>query len=761
MCFCDERQWLCADMIKLIGSSEPHTYVSEAHGSKRWLDHCLVSNSAWNTISNVDILYDVYWSDHFPLQIVCDFDIIKKKFKLSNEISNNVAWGLRNSEEIKNYYKICNEQLKLINFPPQCMQCADNMCNNLNHRSALDNLYNNIICILRQASVDSRQQTVRSNSKNKYVMGWNKYVSAAHKQARLDFKMYILYGKPKCGPIFEKMVLSRKIFKSKLKYCQNKQEQFRMDKLATQHNAKDFHKFWKSTKKLNSKICLPASVDGVSDPSSIANIFKEHFRIEPQLRTSTVLDTESIPIDKPLNISSKDVSEAIKNMKRGKSPGYDRLSIEHLQHAGPHINILLSLLFTLCVRHSYLPPDLIKTVVVPLVKNSTGDISDKNNYRPISLATVIAKVLDRILDVHLSSRISLREAQFGFREGLSTESAILSLKYTVNYYVRRKTPIYACFLDLSKAFDLVSYDMLWSKLKEAGISSEVVDIFSFWYKNQRNVVKWGNTNSEEYFLKCGVRQGGLTSPRLFNLFVNNLIDELSSMHTGCRIDNVSVNNLSYADDMVLLSPSIGGLRKLLEVCQTYAVRHGLRYNENKSEFLLFKGNNKGPLSVPPILLNGVPLKCVSQFKYLGHIVTECLKDERDIERERRALSVRGNMLAHRFARCTINVKLMLFRAYCQGFYTCALWTNFIQSAYNDLRIQYNNTFRVLLKLPRFCSASAMFADTGVDDFYAIMRKRSASIVWRLRGSSNEILKMIADRMDGAVFGRYINLHFSR
>lgn len=755
--FCVERQWLCADMIKLAGSPDAHTFISDAHGCKRWLDHCLVSKAAWNTILNVEILYDVYWSDHLPLQVECNLGLIRHKINVSSDRPNNVMWGIRSSEEIENYRLMCNDQLKHVDFPTQFRECADKMCNNLDHRNVINNLYQSIVSAMRQAAVDSRATIPRKTVNNKCILGWNKHVSLYHQQARYDYQMYILYGKPESGPIFEQMQLSRKIFKSRLKYCQGNQEQIRMDILASQHNAKHFSKFWNGTKKLNGKMSLPVSIDGVSDPTCIANVFRDQFRVEPIQPACSPVDAESIPVEQPISISSRDVADAIKNMKRGKSPGHDGLSIEHLQHAGPHVNRVLSLLFTSCVRHSFLPHDLMKTVVVPLVKNATGDTGDKNNYRPISLATVISKVLDRILDVHISP-IALHEAQFGFRKGLSTESAILTLKYAVDYYLGRGTPVYACFLDLSKAFDLVSYDILWNKLRQAGVSSDVVDIFSFWYSNQRNVVKWSNAQSDEYSLKCGVRQGGLTSPRLFNLFVNDLIGGLSSMRVGCRIDNVSVNNISYADDMVLLSPSISGLRKLLKVCETYAVQHGLKYNEIKSEFLLFKGKNKEPVAVPPVFLNGTPLKRVAQFKYLGHIVTEDLKDEQDIERERRALSVRGNMLAHRFARCTVSVKLTLFRAYCQSFYTCALWTNFTLRTYNALRVQYNNAFRALLRLPRYCSASGMFADAGVEDFYAIMRKRSASVVRRLRGSSNGILKMIGDRMDGAVFGRFTDLH---
>ncbi|XP_028155963.1 uncharacterized protein LOC114349694 [Ostrinia furnacalis] len=247
-----------------------------------------------------------------------------------------------------------------------------------------------------------------------------------------------------------------------------------------------------------------------------------------------------------------------------------------------------------------------------------------------------------------------------------------------------------------------------------------------------------------YGLQCGVRQGGLSSPKLFNLYMNGLIGELSSTYIGCHVGGVCVNNISYADDMVLLSPSIGALRRLLHMCEEYAVAHGLRYNSLKSEFMLFQAGAAGSQrNVPSVTLGGSQLKRVHQFKYLGHWVTDSLSDSVDIERERRALCVRCNMLARRFARCSKPVKLTLYKAYCQSFYTCGLWASFTQRAYSALRVQYNNAFRMLFGLPRHCSASAMFAEAQTDCFYTIIRKRCASLWARVRGSSNSILRALA------------------
>lgn len=83
-------------------------------------------------------------------------------------------------------------------------------------------------------------------------------------------------------------------------------------------------------------------------------------------------------------------------MNRGKSQGHDGLSIEHLKYAGLYVNGLLAKFHRLCVRYIYLSSELMRTVAVPLGKYATGDISDKFNYRPISLATIVAKVFDSL-----------------------------------------------------------------------------------------------------------------------------------------------------------------------------------------------------------------------------------------------------------------------------------------------------------------------------------------------------------------------------
>ncbi|XP_053602893.1 uncharacterized protein LOC128670901 [Plodia interpunctella] len=168
--------------------------------------------------------------------------------------------------------------------------------------------------------------------------------------------------------------------------------------------------------------------------------------------------------------------------------------------------------------------------------------------------------------------------------------------------------------------------------------------------------------------------------------------------------------------------------------------------------MVFETRGKNIDQYPEIQINGIKIQRVYKFKYLGHILTSGLRDDDDIERERRVLAMRANMVARRFARCSSKVKITLFGAYCTSFYTCSLWAQYSKKSYSALRVQYNNAFRMLIGLPRRCSASGMFAQNRVDCFYATMSKRCASLVRRVRAIANSIVSMIASRLDCAYVG---------
>lgn len=155
----------------------------------------------------------------------------------------------------------------------------------------------------------------------------------------------------------------------------------------------------------------------------------------------------------------------------------------------------------------------------------------------------------------------------------------------------------------------------------------------------------------------------MTSPVLFNLYVYQLIDELSSIDFGCYIDLIYVNNQLRRWYGAAGSIIQGAYETFLSVFENYARVCCLKYNPCKNEIVVFKAETHRPAPMR--------LKVVDKCKYMGHIVTSGLKDDQDMERERRKLTMRGNMLTCRFAWCK-EVKITLFRAYYQSFHSSSV-----------------------------------------------------------------------------------------
>ena len=87
-------------------------------------------------------------------------------------------------------------------------------------------------------------------------------------------------------------------------------------------------------------------------------------------------------------------------------------------------------------------------------------------------------------------------------------------------------------------------------------------ILVYWYETQTICVRWGNLVSESFSVSNGVRQGGILSPRLFAIYIDDISAVLNKLGAGCRVSDTLINHLMYADDMVLMSPSTAALQIL-------------------------------------------------------------------------------------------------------------------------------------------------------------------------------------------------------
>lgn len=160
--------------------------------------------------------------------------------------------------------------------------------------------------------------------------------------------------------------------------------------------------------------------------------------------------------------------------------------------------------------------------------------------------------------------------------------------------------------------------------------------------------------------------------------------------------------------------------------------------------MICKTKGDKDLIFPSFYLSGQALIVSSKTKYLGHIITDQMCDDDDIYRQRRMLYAQANMLVRKFHWCSDNVKISLFKAYCTPLYTAPLWTKFKKSSIQKLQVAYNDGLRILLKKPRWSSASELFCKVGVNTIHALLRNLMYKFICRLNGSCNFIIMLLSN-----------------
>ena len=180
--------------------------------------------------------------------------------------------------------------------------------------------------------------------------------------------------------------------------------------------------------------------------------------------------------------------------------------------------------------------------------------------------------------------------------------------------------VHTCALDLSKAYDRVQYYKLFRKLLERGLPEGVVRLLVTWYSSQTMQIKWNNQTSEAFGVTNGVRQGSVLSPCLFNVYVDDLLNQLCTSGCGAKVANVYAGCLTYADDIVLVSPTVISLQRMIDICETYANNNGLIFNEKKSIVITFVKSRFVNASDPQLVIQGHRLSWVSRLTHLGIVL---------------------------------------------------------------------------------------------------------------------------------------------
>ena len=736
-------------------SSHNFTYRHDSLNQSKFNDHFLVSKSLIDGICHDHRVLEEgdNCSDHFPL-------LLKMKLKLqaSEQIQNeghsnrSVNWK-KLSEQTKKEYALRLERLLLDRQSPLFVTQCEHACGCKDAR-CLESIQQEYDDISNCISVASTSLPRGSTGVEKDW--WSPALTQLRNQSIDIHALWIWEGRPRQGPTFHERLRVRAAYKHSIRVAKKAPKLAVWNKLHTAMANEDTVSFWKWWRDIyaNGKNKVAPVVNGQTTKEGIASAFQDAFgkNSEPNnIEKVHLLDSDFHTKYERFsqnhthncdcahyNITLENMIDAVYSMKQGKCPDDDGFQAEHFQNAPLILFLRLTTLFNHMMSHSFVPMQFRFGTLIPIIKDKNGNISDTSNYRGITISPMISKVFEHVLRDKFSQHLTSSSYQFGFKKKTSTNHALFSLRETVNYYIDNGSRVFCSFLDASKAFDRVVHSGLFSKLIDRNAPKCFIDILIVWYDGLQCRVRWDGFLGQWFSVTAGVRQGGVLSPDLYNIYVDDLMIKLQKSGAGCYICNIFAAALFYADDICILAPSLKGLQRLLDICSLFCQDWDICLNPKKTKNMYFgKPLN---ISFRPTL-NGMPIDWVSQWKYLGVVLQSGKRFGCSVQERVKSFYRSLNAILRVEGRSDDLVLLRLLEAHCVPLITYAIETLHVadRDEKRSLRVAYNSIFRKLFGYRYFESVTNLQHALGRPTWEELVLKRQNGFLNRAQSSESELV----------------------
>lgn len=621
-CFLNDNNLSRCDVLFPV--STKFTYVSESLNCASLIDY-MVTSSTESTVAFNILDLDVNLSDHLPLMAVCLCKVPTTHIKTKCECSTDVAHFRWDHAPLSDYY---DHTLLLL-------QPVLDELNKLNdgHSSLAeldtdltDRLYDRVVNALQAAA----RQFIPKHKKNFYKFWWNSELDELKENAIRSCKIWKEAGKPKHGPIYNNYRQDKLLYKRQIREGQAREMTSFSNDLHDALLRKSGQQFWKSWKsKFDNKTNVILQLNGTSDSEVIADNFAKYFEnvCTPFNRSRNdefkymyfrkrATFGELLP-NKEQDFSVELLSNLLNKMKNGKAAGLDELTCEHLKYSHPIIIVILCKLFNLFVINGHVPESFGRSYMVPIPK---GNVCNRaltlDDFRGISISPVISKLFEHAILDRFGHYFLTSDNQFGFKKNLSCRHVIYNVRNVIEHYTENGSTVSVCSLDLSKAFDRMNQYALLVKLMEKRLPIEILDILEKWFSISVTCVKWNGCVSNFFRLLAGVRQGGVLSPFLFAVFIDSVVDRVKATGVGCYLFSECVSIFLYADDILLIAPSVTALQTLVTACENELTHIDMRINEKKSMCIRFGARHNVECADLKFDQGGL-LHWSSQCRYLG------------------------------------------------------------------------------------------------------------------------------------------------
>ena len=608
--------------IELVKFNIPYTYICDTTSSK--IDHVLVSPI--DCISECKII-DKLCSDHAVVYTKINI-MMNHNVHVTDSIAdrNEPQWSKASADDIKNYQDKLLFNLNNIVVDKSMMHCTDVNCTD--HTDSLCSFYCEILDACIKADVD----IPRSKKSTRNVRpGWDRYVADSHAEALWWHNRWVAEGRPTHGDSAELRRISRAAYHRQVKSINRDKKKIERNNMAMACIEGDRDLFEEIGRmRGKNRRSTPVLVDNESDPHKINEIF---YNKTSQLYNSVPFDeTEMHIISGKINsrirnnqamyyVNVQDVCKAVMHLKKKKSDGAEGLSSDHFINA-PHIlYVYLCIVYNIMLTHGVSPESMLLGTIIPIPKVKKQVVCNSDKFRTITLSSIAGKILDWVILFKEKEQLCSSDLQFGFKEKVSTTDCTFALKETIKYYNCNKSNVYVLLLDATKAFDRVRYCKLFKLLLQRNVNPLVLRLLLHMYTKQELQVWWGTVCSNVFNVCNGVKQGGVLSPVLFAVYMDELLVRLKRSGVGCHIGYSFLGALAYADDLTLLCPTLKSLRILVRICELFSDDYDVLFNGPKSKFLIFQGRDCTVNLDACITVNGNDVPRTNDADHLGHRIS--------------------------------------------------------------------------------------------------------------------------------------------
>jgi exonuclease III len=630
-CVCTGMQQVDLDHMQHPSRSPVPTYRRQGHRSRR-LDHVLACPNMLEAALITKVLPDPHqFSDHYPVLASFTMSITSLPAPAvhCNARPARVVWRIAKKDTYV-------EMLKQ-NCPTVVSQMSEFLA-----RGDIDGAVTCLVNLVQHAATAVGMK--RSSSACSFTLP---YITLELLQLRRDYWRAFRAGN------YELYHQLRYHYQHALRFRKRVWLRHQCRKVFAQLKH-DSHRVYKSYR--GPRVCLPESLQHPGSwQSFLSSLASPEAPVPTQHLATPAISSQLLHAASALNspFTQQEVIQALKRLNNNRSPGFGGLCSEFFRYAvyvpldangrkqepvyvlAECITYLVNAVFS----QGIVPSQWDLSLITPVHKR--GSTLSTANYRPIAVGEPLAKLYAVLLqlrfDAYLEEHHLRADSQAGFRRNLSTTDQLFLLQHFIDKHKHARKSLYACYVDLKSAYDLVSRPVLWWCIQRKGVHGTFLRALQSLYASPRYAISVGGLVGPSLLSTVGVRQGCLLSPLLFGLMLDDLTQHLlKGLHHAPCLESYndqsgssvvhyprrSVPNMEFADDILLLSTSLNGMQGLLTSLKLFCSRMGLLVNVSKTLLVqLVEGRPlRGDIDLPLRYGDQVLPYQATGTKYLGLVV---------------------------------------------------------------------------------------------------------------------------------------------